>query len=151
MKVILLQDVKAQGKKGDVINVSDGYARNMLIPRGLAKEATGNALSVLKDQEAAKTRRMNVEEAKAKEIAAQMETITITIKSKAGSAGKLFGSITSKDVADALAKGTKISLDKRKLDLLDGIKTLGEHTVKASLYTGVVGEFKVNVISEEDN
>ena len=149
MKVILLQDVKAQGKKGDVVNVSDGYARNFLLPKGLAREATGGAISELKSQQGAAAHKRNVEEEKANAIAKRMESITVTVKAKAGENGKLFGSITSKDVADSLKKEAKIDLDKRKIDLADGIKTLGEHTVKASLYPNIFGEFKVNVVNAE--
>jgi len=148
MKVILLQDVKAQGKKGDVVNVSDGYAKNFLFPKGLAKEASAAAMTMLKEQQASKAHRLNIEEAAAKETAAKLQEITVTIATKAGSAGRLFGSITNKDVADALKKQAKIDLDKRKIDLVDGIKTLGEHTVKVSLYPGVSGEFKVSVVEE---
>jgi len=148
MKVILLQDVKAQGKKGDVIKVSDGYARNALIPKGLAVEATPQAVKQLQDKQAADARRFASDEQTAKDMAKRLETITVTLKAKAGENGKLFGSITSKDVTDALDKQAKISLDKRKVDLLDGIKTLGEHTVKASLFPNVSGEFKVEVVGE---
>jgi len=148
MKVILLQDVKAQGKKGDIINVSDGYAKNFLFPKGLAKEATGGALNELKGQQAAAAHRRNVDEEKARAVAARMETITVIIKAKAGTAGRLFGSITSKDVADELKSQAKIDLDKRKIDIGDGIKTLGEHTAKASLYPNIFGEFKVSVVEE---
>ena len=148
MKVILLQDVKAQGKKGDVINVSDGYARNMLFPKGLAIEANNKNLSELKARQAADERRNIANEGIAKELAAQLQEITVTIKAKAGSNGKLFGSITSKDVADELKKQGKIEMDKRKLDIGDGIKTLGEHTVKASLYPNIFGEFRVSVVEE---
>jgi len=148
MKVILLQDVKAQGKKGDIVNVSDGYARNFLFPKGLAKEATASAMNMLQTQQAAMQRRMNVEEAAALELAEKMKTVTVTVKAKAGENGKLFGSVTNKDVADALQRDAKISLDKRKIELVDGVKNLGEHTARASLYPNVFGEFTVNVIAE---
>ena len=148
MKVILLQDVKAQGKKGDVINVSDGYARNALIPKGLAKEATPQAIKQLQDQQAAAARRFANDEQSAKEMVKNLATITVMLKAKAGENGKLFGSITSKDVADALDKQAKISIDRRKLDIGDGIKTIGEHTVKASLFPNISGEFKVAVTEE---
>jgi len=148
MKVILLQDVKAQGKKGDVIKVSDGYARNMLFPKGLAIEANDKNMNELRTRQAADERRNIANEGVAKGIAEKMETITVTIKAKAGANGKLFGSITSKDVADELKKQGKIEIDKRKLDIGDGIKTLGEHTIKASLYPNIFGEFKVSVIEE---
>ena len=148
MKVILNQDVKAQGKKGDIINVSDGYARNFLLPKGLATQADNQALHLLKDQKDKEARRKNVEEEAAKNIAEKMKSITVTIKAKAGAGGKLFGSITSKDVAEQLLKQTKINVDKRKLDISEGIKTLGEHTVKAHLYTNITGEFTVLAVEE---
>jgi len=148
MKVILLQDVKAQGKKGDVINVSDGYAKNFLFPKKLAREATGGAMSELKSQQGAAAHRRNVEEEAARAVAKRMDTISVTVKAKAGENGKLFGSITSKDVADALKRDAKVDLDKRKIDIGEGIKTLGEHVAKASLYPGVTGEFKINVVGE---
>jgi len=148
MKVILLQDVKAQGKKGDVVNVSDGYAKNFLFPKGLAKEANDKNLAELKARLAADERKNIANEGIAKDIAEQMKSVTVVVKAKAGDNGKLFGSITSKDVADELMKQAKIEIDKRKLDIGDGIKTIGEHTVKASLYPNVFGEFKVKVIEE---
>ena len=149
MKIILLQDVKAQGKKGDVINVSDGYAKNFLFPRKLAIEANDKNMAELKARIAADERKNVANEGIAKSLAEELKTVTVTVKAKAGDNGKLFGSITSKDVSDELKKQAKIELDKRKLDIGDGIKTLGEHTVKASLYPNVTGEFTVNVIPEE--
>ena len=149
MKVILLQDVKAQGKKGEVVNVSDGYAKNFLFPRKLAIEANDKNMSELKARQAADERRNVANEGIAKDIAEQMKEITVTVKAKAGAGGRLFGSITNKDVADALKKDAKLEIDKRKIDLQDGIKNLGEHTVKVSLYPNITGEFTVNVISEE--
>ena len=148
MKVILMQDVKAQGKKGDVVNVSDGYAKNFLFPKGLAREASNKNMTELKGQQNAAMYKHNVEEDKAKSTAAQMKTITVTVKAKAGENGKLFGSITSKDVAEELLKQTKIEIDKRKIDIGDGIKTLGEHTVKVNLFSSVLGEFVVKVVEE---
>ena len=148
MKVILLSDVKAQGKKGDVIKVSDGYARNLLFPKGLAIEANDRNLAELKARQASDERKNITNEGIAKDIAEQLQAVTVTIKAKAGANGKLFGSITSKDVADELKKQGKIEMDKRKLDIGDGIKTLGEHTVKASLYPNIFGEFKVLIVEE---
>ena len=148
MKVILLQDVKAQGKKGDVIKVSDGFARNMLFPKGLAIEANDKNLNELRARQASEERKNIANEGIAKDIAEKLKAVTVIIKAKAGSAGKLFGSITSKDVADELKKQGKIEIDKRKLDIGDGIKTLGEHTVKASLYPNIFGEFVVKVVEE---
>ena len=145
MQVILLQDVKSQGKKGDLINVSDGYARNFLFPKGLAKEASKQALNELKGKQEAVQYHRNVEEEKAKNIAERMKDFNIEFAAKAGEGGKLFGSITSKDVAAELKKKYNIDLDKRKLDMGDGIKKIGTSEVKAHLFTGVVGTFKVTV------
>ena len=148
MKVILTQDVKAQGKKGDLINVSDGYARNFLLPKGLAKEASKQALNELEGKKGAEQFHKNQEEEKAKRIADRMKEITVNMKAKAGAGGKLFGSITSKDVAEALKAQFNIDIDKRKLDLKDGIKACGTTEVKVHLYAGVTGSFKVSVTEE---
>ncbi len=149
MKVILTQDVKSQGKKGDLINVSDGYARNFLFPKGLAKEASKQAMNELEGKNAAKEYHRNVEEEKAKNIAERMKEITVNMTAKAGAGGKLFGSITSKDVAEALKAQYNITIDKRKIDLKDGIKTCGTTEVKVHLFTGVAGTFKVNVTEQK--
>ncbi len=148
MKVILLQDVKAQGKKGDLINVSDGYARNFLLPKGLAKEANKQALNEFEGKKEAAQFHRNMEEEKARNIAKRMEEITVRLTAKAGSGGRLFGSITSKDVAEELKKQFKLDIDKRKMDL-DAIKTCGTVEVPVKLYPGVVGKFKVSVTEEK--
>ena len=145
MQVILLQDVKAQGKKGDLINVSDGYARNFLFPKGLAKEANKQALNEFKGKQGAIEYHKNVEQEKARNIAERMKEFNIELTAKAGESGKLFGSITSKDVAEELKKKYNIDIDKRKLDIGDGIKTIGTVDVKAHLYAGITGTFKVTV------
>ena len=134
MKVILTQDVKSQGKKGDLINVSDGYARNFLFPKGLAKEASKQALNELEGKRGAEQYRRNLEEEKARNIADRMKEITVKMTAKAGSGGKLFGSITSKDVAAALKEQFNIEVDQRKLDLKDGIKNCGVTAVTVHLY-----------------
>ncbi len=145
MKVILMQDVKSQGKKGDLINVSDGYARNFLFPKGLAKEASKQAINELEGKRGAIEYHRNVEEEKAKNIAERMKEMTVNLQAKAGAGGKLFGSITSKDVATALKEQYNIEIDKRKIDVKDGIKTCGITEVKVQLFTGVTGVLKVNV------
>lgn len=145
MKVILTQDVKSQGKKGDLINVSDGYANNFLFPKGLAKLATKQALNELEGKKGAEQYKKNQEELKAKNIAERMKEINIQLSAKAGKEGKLFGSITSKDIAQALKEQYNITVDKRKIDLPDGIKTCGVREVNVSLYAGVTGTFKVTV------
>lgn len=149
MKVILTQDVKAQGKKGDLINVSDGYARNFLLPKGLAIEANKQALNDLEGKREAAAFHRNVEEEKARNIAERMKEITVNLSAKAGAGGKLFGSITSKDVAEALKAQYKIDIDKRKFELKDGIKTLGTTEVLVRLYPQITGKFKVNVTEQK--
>ncbi len=149
MKVILTQDVKAQGKKGDLINVSDGYARNFLFPKGLAIEANKQALNELEGKKGAEAYRRNLEEEKARNIAERMKEITVKMSAKAGAGGKLFGSITSKDVAEALKAQFKIDIDKRKIELKDGIKTCGTTEVPVKLYTGISGSFKVEVTEQK--
>ena len=145
MKVILTQDVKAQGKKGDLINVSDGYANNFLLKKGLAIVATKQAINELEGKRGAEQYRRNQEELKAQNIAERMKEITIKLTAKAGENGKLFGSITSKDLASALKEQYNINVDKKKIKLPDGIKSCGIQEVKVSLYTGVTGTFKVEV------
>ncbi len=145
MKVILLQDVKAQGKKGDLINVSDGYARNFLLPKGLAQEATKQNLNVLEGKRGAEQYRKNLEEEKARNIAERMKDITVNMTAKAGTGGRLFGSITSKEIAKELEAQYNIKVDKRKINLPDGIKSCGTTEVKVSLYPQIVGTFKVKV------
>ena len=148
MKVILTQDVKAQGKKGDLINVSDGNANNFLLKKGLAKVATKQAINELEGKKGAEEYRRNQEEEKAKNIADRMKEFTVKLTAKSGKEGKLFGSITSKDVAQALKEQYNIEVDKRKIDLPDGIKTCGTRDVNVSLYHGVTGTFKVQVTEE---
>ena len=148
MKVNLTQDVKAQGNKGDLINVSDGYANNFLLKKGLAKVATKQAINELEGKKGAEEYRRNQEEEKAKNIADRMKEFTVKLTAKSGKEGKLFGSITSKDVAQALKEQYNIEVDKRKIDLPDGIKTCGTRDVNVSLYHGVTGTFKVQVTEE---
>lgn len=148
MKVILKQDVKSQGKKGDLINVSDGYARNFLLPKGLAVEASKQALNELEGKSAAQQFHKNMEEQKARNIAERLKEITVNLSAKAGEGGRLFGSVTSKDIAAALEKQHKITVDKRKIDLPEGIKACGVTEVRVQLYTGIYGTFKVSVTGE---
>ncbi|QIB27905.1 50S ribosomal protein L9 [Caloranaerobacter azorensis] len=145
MKVILLKDVKGLGKKGSVVNVKDGYARNFLLPRGAAKEATEGNLKVLKEQQKAKEIKQKEELEKAKKLAKKISNITVKIQSKAGVNGKLFGSITSKDIADALNKQHKIKIDKKKIVLEENIRTLGTTVVDVKVYPSVVAKLRVEV------
>ena len=146
MKVILTQDVKGQGKKGQLINVSDGYARNFLLPKGLAQEATNSNLNVLKGKTESLEYKIKTETDEAKAIAEKMKEIKVCLKAKAGANGKLFGSITSKDVAEELKMQHHIKLDKKKFVLPDGgIKMLGTTIVDVKIYTGIVGKLSVEV------
>ncbi|MBQ0078562.1 MAG: 50S ribosomal protein L9 [Eubacterium sp.] len=145
MVVILLKDVKGKGKAGDVVKVSDGYARNMLLPRGLAKEATEGNIRSLEKQKAIAEEKRKADEAAAKQLAKKLEEITLEIKSKGGDSGKLFGSITSKDVAEALEAQEGIKIDKKKIDMKAPIKDAGETEVTLKLFTNVSGKLKVNV------
>lgn len=145
MKVILNQDVKGQGKKGQMVEVSDGYGRNYLLPRGLAKEATKDNINIMEGQAAsAKFHEQQALDA-AKATAAQMEAVTVVLTAKAGENGKLFGSITSKDVSEALTMQHHIKIDKKKFVLPDGIKSLGVVTIDVKIHPGVVGKLKVEV------
>lgn len=148
MKVILLQDVKAQGKKGDMINVSDGYARNFLFPRKLAMEATVDAINAKKNADAAALRRIEEEKKAAQALKKQLEGLPVKIRAKAGSAGRLFGSVTTKEISEALLAQHNIDLPKTRLELAEPIKTFGTFRVKAKLYTEVSGEVIVQVSEE---
>lgn len=145
MKLILTQDVKGQGKKDQVIEVSDGYARNFLLPRGLAVPADAKALSEIKNREASKQHKIDTEKAAAKEIAQKLSEITVKIVSSGGTDGRLYGSVTAKDIAEALEQQFGISVDKRKLSLNENIKTFGTYNVDVKLYTDVSGKVKVAV------
>ena len=147
MQVILNQDVKGQGKKGQMIKVSDGYARNYLLPRGLAQEATKSNINVMKGKAESMEYKVKTETEEAQKIAETMKEIEVLLKAKAGDNGKLFGSITSKDVAEALTQQHHIKLDKKKFVMSD-IKKLGVTEVPVKLYTGVSGTLKVNVQPE---
>lgn len=148
MKVILLQDVKSVGKKGDVINAKDGYARNFLFPKKLAKEATEGNIKVLEEQKTSKKLKQDQELKQAKELAEKISNLTVKIVSKAGDNGKLFGSITSKDIADELNKQHKINVDKRKISMDGTIKTLGTTSVEVKVYPKVSSSLKVEVVEK---
>lgn len=145
MKLILTQDVKGQGKKDQIIDVSDGYARNFLLPRGLAVPADAKALSEIKNREASKQHKIDTEKAAAKETAQKLSEITVKIVSSGGTDGRLYGSVTAKDIAEALEQQFGISVDKRKLSLAENIKTFGTYHVDVKLYTDVSGKVKVAV------
>lgn len=148
MKVILLKDVKGLGKAGKIVNASDGHARNYLIPRGLAKEATEGGIKTLKLQQAAEEKKKAQELAEAKILAEKISNLTVKLKSKAGEGGKLFGSITSKDIAVAMKKQHNLEIDKRKIQLDNPIKELGTIKVEIKVYPEVSGKLNVEVVAE---
>ena len=133
MKVILLQDVKGQGKKGQLIEASDGYARNFLLPRKLAVEATADNMNTKKMNDKATQERIAREKAEALDVSKKLREMTLVVKAKGGGAGRLFGSVTSQEIADALAKTANIKLDKRKIVIADTIKSVGTYTVTCKL------------------
>ncbi len=132
MKVILLQDVKGKGKKGQMLEVSDGYARNFMLPRKLAIEATADAINTMRMNDKATQERIAREKAEAMAISKQLREMTVVVKAKGGGAGRLFGSVTNAEIADALAK-SGIKLDKRKIVISDPIKNVGTYTVTCKL------------------
>lgn len=149
MKVILLQDIKSVGKKGDIVEASDGYARNYLMPKKLAKEANAaNVNQARKDQETAVYRATQKQD-EAKVLAAQIEKVIVKIKVRVGENGKMFGSVASKDVAEALIKQTQLeSIDRRKIELKNPVKGLGTYTAVAKLHPEIAAEFKVEIEAE---
>lgn len=148
MKVILLKDVKGTGKTGDVLEVSDGHGRNFLIPKGLARAATDSTIREQAHIKAAAADRKSKELAEAQAQGKHIESLTVTLKGKAGEGGKLFGSLTSKDIAEGLEKQHGIALDKRKIQLEHAIKDQGEKVVDVKLYPGVTCKLKINVTAE---
>lgn len=146
MKVILLQDVKSQGKKDQIIEVSDGYARNFLFPKKLAAEATADVINSRKIADAAAKRRADLEKKAALELKAQLENMIVTLKAKAGTGGRLFGSVTTKEIADALKAQYKIDIEKNKFTIENPIKAFGTYEVKVKLYPEVSGIVKVKVV-----
>lgn len=145
MNVILLKDVKGTGKAGQIVKVSDGYARNMLFPKGLAKEATDSNVKSLEKQKALAAEKKAADKAAAKEMAEKLEKLTVIIKTKGGEGGRLFGSITSKDISEALLKQHGVDIDKKKLVLDNPIKTCGAFKVPVKLFEEVKGEISVTV------
>ena len=133
MKVILLQDVKGKGKKGQMLEVSDGYARNFMLPRKMAIEATPDAVNTMRMNDKATQERIAREKAEAMDTARKLRELTVVVKAKGGGAGRLFGSVTNQEIADSLKTQTGISLDKRKIVLSDPIKNVGTYTVTCKL------------------
>ncbi len=132
MKVILLQDVKGKGKKGQMLEVSDGYARNFMLPKKMAIEATPDAINTMRMNDKATAERIAKEKAEALDIANKLRSMTLTVTAKGGGAGRLFGSVTNQEIADALGKNG-IKLDKRKIVIADPIKNIGTYTVTCKL------------------
>ncbi|MFS8500467.1 MAG: 50S ribosomal protein L9 [Caldicoprobacter sp.] len=148
MKVILLQDVKGQGKQGDVVNVSDGYARNYLFPKKLAIEATEQNLKALKEKKQAEIRRKEQELSEAQKLANALSGLTVVIKARSGSEGKLFGSVTNKEIADELKKQHGMDIDRKKIVLPEPIKSTGNYAVTVKVYPEVTATLTVKVEAE---
>lgn len=149
MKVILNEDIKGKGKKGDIVEVSDGYARNYLFPKNLASQATAASIHSAKTKKEAENHQKQVEREQAKKQAAQMEKLSVTVYAKGGQGGKLFGSISGADIADALKSQHGIEIDKKKIVLKDHIKECGEYSVSVKLYANVAASLKVAVEATE--
>ena len=147
MKVILKADIKGVGKKNEIINASDGYARNFLFPKNLAVEANAENMSKLQAQKEATQFRKDTEKEDAKKVADKLTKIMVKVQVKAGENGKIFGGVSAKDIAENLEKQHNIKIDKKKVDLKETIKTLGVHLVDVKLYEGVFGKIKVDVVS----
>ena len=145
MKVILTQDVRGQGKRGQMIEVSDGYARNFLLPRKLAQEATADNINTMRMNDKATQERQAKERAEALELRNRMKDMTVAVTAKGGGAGRLFGSVTNTEVSEALAKQAGVQLDKRKIVLDEPIKSVGIYTVKCKLGYEINAELKIEV------
>ena len=148
MKVILMEDVKGQGKKGQMVDVSDGYARNFLIPKGLAKEANNTNINDMKTQKAAEDAKASRELKAAQEFSEKLKEVNLTIKVKAGENGRLFGAVSNKDIAGELLTQYKYNIDKKKIMLDEVIKSAGEYEIQVKLHTKVTAKFKVIVAGE---
>ena len=148
MKVILTQDVKGQGKKDQMVNVSDGYARNFLLPKGLAIPADAKSINEMKNKEAAAQHKIEVEKQAARDVAAKLSAVTVKLKADAGTDGRIYGSVTSKDIAEGLEKQHGIAVDKRKIVLSDPIKAFGTYVLDVKLYPEIAGKITV-VVSDK--
>lgn len=148
MKVILKADIKGVGKKDQIINASDGYARNFLFPKNLAVEANAENMSKLKAKQDSNAFKKSQEKEEAEKIAEKLSKILLKIKVKSGTNGKIFGGISTKEIAENLENQYQIKVDKKKIDLKETIKTLGVVNVEIKLFEGVIGKVKIDVISE---
>ena len=146
MKVILLQDVRGKGKKGQMLEVSDGYARNYMLPRKIAVEATPVAINTMKMNDKATQDRIAREKAEAMEVSRKLRGMTLTVTAKGGGAGRLFGSVTNQEIADALAQEAGIKLDKRKIVIANPIKNVGTYTVTCKLGYEITAPLTVKII-----
>lgn len=149
MLVLLKQDVKGSGKAGDIVKVSDGYARNMLLPKGLAVEATDANIRAAEKQKERIAQKAAEDRAAAEELSEALKEKSITIKAKAGEGGRLFGAITSKDIAEAASAQLNLEIDKKKIELDSPIKSVGTYTAILRLYSEIKGELKISVEGEE--
>lgn len=148
MNVIFIKDLKGQGKVGDQKNISDGYAKNFLIPKGYAIEATTANINDLKGKKQSETYKKEQDIAHAEKLKKTLADTTVVIKTKSGENGKLFGSITSKDISEELKKQHNISIDKKKIVFPDGIKSVGSFSIEVKLYPSIVGKLNVSVVGE---
>ena len=147
MKVILLSDIKGVGKKDQIINANDGYARNYLFPKKLAVEANSGNLANLKSKQDSNQYRKDMQKEEAIKIAERLNKLELTIKVKAGENGKIFGGVTAKEISENLKTQYQIEVDKKKINLSETIKNIGTKTVEIKLYEGVIGKLKVNIIA----
>ena len=145
MKVILLQDVRGKGKKGQMLEVSDGYARNYMLPRKIAIEATADAVNTMRMNDKATQERIAKEKAEAMEVSKKLREMTIVVNAKGGGNGRLFGSVTNQEIADALKAKTGIALDKRKIVITDAIKNVGSYTVTCKLGYEITAPLTVKI------
>ena len=146
MKVILTQDIKGVGKKDEIINANDGYARNFLFPKKMAVEANKQNMSLLQGRKDSANFKKEQDKEKANELKDKISKIMLTIKVKSGENGKIFGSITSKEISTELKKQHKIEIDKKKIMLKEAIKEQGTFTIEIKLYEGIIGKLKINII-----
>ena len=146
MKVILIEDVKGTGKKGDIVNVSDGFATNCLFKKHQAVEATAQALNDLKNKKSSHDHKIEVEKQEAREIAAKLKDKKVTIQAKAGTGGRLFGAVTAKEVAEHIKKQYGVDIDKRKITLASEIKSFGDFGAEIKLYTGIQTKIIISVV-----
>ena len=145
MKVILLQDVRGKGKKGQMLEVSDGYARNYMLPRKIAIEATADAVNTMRMNDKATQERIAKEKAEAMEVSKKLREMTVVVNAKGGGNGRLFGSVTNQEIADALKAKTGIALDKRKIIITDAIKNVGTYTVTCKLGYEIIAPLTVKI------